>query len=412
MKHTISQALLYALIFLLPIQLGKHFFPDYTFISGVRIDYLSPTIYLTDLISLVLIALNIDIVNKSFANKKFLFLLIGIVFHISISMAWQVALYKWVKIISFVSLFYIFRSAQLNYKTAIKLIIVSSLAQLILSVTQFATGHSVQGLWYWLGERYYRSGNPDLAVASIGIKQFIRPYATFSHPNSLAGFYVLMYFFTLLFSPFRKYGILKVILLLVTSMLIFISFSKTAILTYAALNIMYLLKNRKSIDCALCFATRIVTILVIAGIVLSATGDSASAEKRLGLIDNAMSIVVTHPLTGVGLGNYLFAEYAFPNKYSYFFLQPVHNIFLLLFAETGIILGGFLVYQIYKTLKPHIKTDIIFYMILTIMITGLLDHYWLTLQQNMLLMPVVFGLALSTQHHIAPSNTRTPQKQQ
>src|SRR5258708_34693956 len=43
------------LILLLPTQFGKHFWPDFTIVSGIRIDYLSPTVYVTDLLLLLLI---------------------------------------------------------------------------------------------------------------------------------------------------------------------------------------------------------------------------------------------------------------------------------------------------------------------------------------------------------------------
>src|SRR6266704_5882454 len=40
----------YSLILLLPTQFGKHFWPDFTIVSGIRIDYLSPITYVTDLL--------------------------------------------------------------------------------------------------------------------------------------------------------------------------------------------------------------------------------------------------------------------------------------------------------------------------------------------------------------------------
>ena len=38
-------------------------------------------------------------------------------------------------------------------------------------------------------------------------------------------------------------------------------------------------------------------------------------------------------------------------------------------------------------------TKTLILMIVAIALTGLFDHYWLTLQQNLLIMGVVFGLA-------------------
>src|SRR5580692_2023869 len=51
------ESLLLSLFFLfLPTQLGKHFWPDFSIVSGIRIDYLSPIIYVTDILVVLLFA--------------------------------------------------------------------------------------------------------------------------------------------------------------------------------------------------------------------------------------------------------------------------------------------------------------------------------------------------------------------
>jgi len=80
--------------------------------------------------------------------------------------------------------------------------------------------------------------------------------------------------------------------------------------------------------------------------------------------------------------------------FSFLFLQyqPVHNIFLLALAELGIII--FLIFgrKIFFFTKKHWSTNRAFrYLIIAIFITGSFDHYWLTLQQNFLLLSI--GLA-------------------
>ena len=46
----INKILFFLFLLFLPTQLGKHFFLDFSYLSGVRVDYLAPTIYLTDTI--------------------------------------------------------------------------------------------------------------------------------------------------------------------------------------------------------------------------------------------------------------------------------------------------------------------------------------------------------------------------
>ncbi len=46
--------ILFLFFLLLPTQLGKHFFFPVSFIAGVRIDYLAPTLYTTDILFFLL----------------------------------------------------------------------------------------------------------------------------------------------------------------------------------------------------------------------------------------------------------------------------------------------------------------------------------------------------------------------
>ena len=44
-------------ILLLPTQTSLHFWPDFAYVFGIRVDYLAPAIYLTDIVLFVLFAL-------------------------------------------------------------------------------------------------------------------------------------------------------------------------------------------------------------------------------------------------------------------------------------------------------------------------------------------------------------------
>ncbi|MCX6730896.1 MAG: hypothetical protein NTZ55_03540 [Candidatus Roizmanbacteria bacterium] len=53
--HTISPLYIFFFSFFIVSQLGKHFFFPFSYLSGIRIDYLAPTIYFTDILSIPLI---------------------------------------------------------------------------------------------------------------------------------------------------------------------------------------------------------------------------------------------------------------------------------------------------------------------------------------------------------------------
>ncbi|MDO8741780.1 MAG: hypothetical protein Q7J11_01400, partial [Candidatus Roizmanbacteria bacterium] len=123
------------------------------------------------------------------------------------------------------------------------------------------------------------------------------------------------------------------------------------------------------------------------------TTDPLTIVKRIELIKNSITIIFRYPVQGVGLGSYLIEQTKFSSKYYLFFNQPVHNVFLLYFTELGLMIGGLIFLFSLKTVRQFIRTNI--YVFLALVLTGLFDHYWLTLQQNFVLMGLIIGMILS-----------------
>jgi O-antigen ligase len=83
------------------------------------------------------------------------------------------------------------------------------------------------------------------------------------------------------------------------------------------------------------------------------------------------------------------------------YLQPVHNIFVLVLSETGIIGLIFFMWLLMSTVRRIKKQDQVlrisfFLLLLIIIVTGSFDHYWLTLQQGQLLFTTVIGFSWAT----------------
>ena len=77
------------------------------------------------------------------------------------------------------------------------------------------------------------------------------------------------------------------------------------------------------------------------------------------------------------------------------FLQPVHNIFLLILSETGLIgLAGFLYLlgsklqqlRLRQKSEQVLNLKIFLIPLLTLLFLGLFDHYPFTIQQSLLLL--------------------------
>ncbi|MEK7078829.1 MAG: hypothetical protein AAB929_02055 [Patescibacteria group bacterium] len=378
--------------FLLPTQLGKHFFFDFSYLGGVRIDYLAPTLYLTDIFALILILFNYKTILTFFKKKLFLWLFVFLCINALFAWSKPIFFYRFIKLFEVFALFAIFKKQFPKYKKAIiGGFAFSVFIQSILVVSQFITRHSLQGIWYFFGERYFTLSTPGIAKAALQGNEILRAYGTFSHPNSLAGFFLLIYLFFLTNNRVTNL-VLKYAVLALCSLIIFLSFSKNVILVFLFLNTWCFLKVKQS--CRICTLVKILSPLFLAIIFLSAQTDPLSFQKRLTLMLQSLTIISQHISTGVGLGNYLLAQYAFPIKYPYFFLQPVHNIYLLFMAETGILISMIVFIRIFLLLKKYRRNISVLLILLAVLLTGLSDHYWLTLQQNTLLLGVLFGIIM------------------
>src|SRR3989344_6346282 len=74
----VENVLLFLTILFLPTQLGRHFWPEFSFIYSLPIDYLSPTLYLWDLLVVLLwtvFLLQGKHINRPAINLFYFFLL-------------------------------------------------------------------------------------------------------------------------------------------------------------------------------------------------------------------------------------------------------------------------------------------------------------------------------------------------
>src|SRR6266513_3928208 len=164
------ESLLLSLFFLLlPTQLGKHFWPDFTLVSGIRIDYLSPTVYVTDLLLILLFGCFFfrwikTLIKSKFnpptalriKNKKHFFVICFIVlffmFNIVFSARPLLSFYGFVKIggLTFL-IFYLAKT--IGYRFQLQLIsgsfAVSAIGESLLAIFQYLHQGSLNGIFYF-----------------------------------------------------------------------------------------------------------------------------------------------------------------------------------------------------------------------------------------------------------------------
>jgi O-antigen ligase len=264
--------------------------------------------------------------------------------------------------------------------------------ELFLSISQLSARHSLQGAWYYPGERSFSIFTPGIAKAYFLGREFLRPYGTFSHPNSMGGFYLLVFTFVLTQKRIT-HPVIKITLLFVSSALVLVSFSRTAIIGYVLINILYF--ARTFATCKTCFFAKVTIGFFLILFTFGISGDLNSLKKRTDFVEKSVSIISQKPFTGTGIGSYLIAQHQYPQKFVPFFEQPVHNIFLLIIAQLGIPLSLLLIALIIQIIRVEIKNISFLLPLLVVILTGCMDHYWLTLQQNMLVLAVISGILFS-----------------
>ncbi|MFH0863798.1 MAG: O-antigen ligase family protein [Candidatus Gottesmanbacteria bacterium] len=400
----LHQFLFYLLVIFLPTQLGKHFWPDWSMINGLRIDYLSPTLYLTDIIIIgILMLWFIEKITKlrlkiSAFDKKEYLLLAAFSFLLIVNCLFAqnqgVAFYKLVKVIEFSLLGLYIAKTKIQLSTIIRLLSAAVLYSSFLAISQFLNQGSIGGIFYWLGERTFDSGTPGIALAVFNGQLLLRPYATFPHPNVLAGFLVVAVPLLIVNKP-KLWWFISILGIIA----LFLSFSRVAWITFGLWIMGYIFYGRiiKYKAWNMIFLFCVIPLLLAISIIYSPI-QQESITYRQDLNAVALKMFTSSPLLGVGLNNFLVRLpefYRFPGPV--YFLQPAHNIFLLIASETGLIGLISLIWFLILTIRRLLL--ITNYMLLTtlstILVLGLFDHYFYTLQQGQLLLAIILGLSWS-----------------
>jgi O-antigen ligase len=394
--------LVFLLVFLLPTQLAYHFWPPSSFVFGIRVDYLAPAIYLTDLLILSLLGLwlirrqpKILPIFKKY-GKILLLVAVFILINISFSLAPVTSIFRWIKILEAIGLSIYLRAEirVIGEDFIYKAIFYSLLFFSLIGISQFLLGRTIGGAFYFLGERSFSSQTPGIALTQINGREYLRAYSVFPHPNSLAGYFGASFLFLLTVNYFKKtpvhiLGFLIIILCLV------LTFSVSAFTSLTLALFLLLLYQKKKIS--LNFVKAIFLTAVLFSLMLPVVGMSSTPylknlgstiTERLNLSVASGKVIEQKFLLGEGLGNFVTG---IPEKHIFtsgqWLLQPVHNIFLLAFSETGFFGFLLLCFIFYHAVETKFFSVFLF-----IVITGVFDHYWLTLQQNILLLTLIFGM--------------------
>jgi len=413
-------------------------------VQGLRLDYLSPTIYLTDILVILILlfwwwekrknptqsslspsgTIRTRLkerfwVGKQNSKKYLIITIIGgfLILNSLLAASQPVAFYKLAKIAEFSLLgFYIAKNTYTLYPLARRaqaLLIPYTLALAIIyssliAIAQFLNQASLGGPFWFLGERTFNSGTPGIAQMVLDGHLILRPYATFSHPNVLGGFLAITLPLLIFLKP--RFRFLPFIL---GTIALFLTFSRSAWFVFGfsllIYGIWFIRKNRRElsnywlIGLLAVFISSIVFFPTIKNLQALTEIQPESIKYRQELNLAAVKMIKSanwRTLFGVGLGNFLVSLPEFyQEKGAVRFFQPTHNIYLLIAAEAGLGGLGLFLWFLFLTLKRRSQYSVfsIQYSIAlgAILVLGLFDHYFYTLQQGQLLFSLFLGLAWS-----------------
>ncbi len=404
----VESFLLFLLICLLPSQLSTHYWiPGLNF---PRSDYLSFSVYVTDTIALSILLIRV-ISGRLQLFKRIrvdaypvkvitLLILANVVF----SLFPLLSAFKWFQLLLYIVLFSEFDwTLKFNLRLLITALSVSLFWVSCLALAQSLLAHSVGGLLYWLGERPLTL-NSGL-IAKIDLWHFgptLRAYATFPHPNALAGYILVSLATVFIINRSLSFITSKLIRgLIVISLLGLVStFSFSAFLV-AGLSLLAFSTGHKY---SAFNKAKIALLLLSLAVVLVFTLRPISILDRLYQLPNSLLTIAKRPLTGTGLGVFVLGS-AEPISQFGSFYQPVHNAFLLFLAEMG--LGGIIVlsylFKKVRTFKPTSFSSALLIPLFIIATLGLFDHYWLTSHSNLIL--VVLLLVINYQKNVRHKTT-------
>jgi hypothetical protein len=395
------------LVFLLPTQLALHFWPPSAFVFGIRVDYLAPSIYLTDFLFTVLFVFWVIREKRNFLlwvkkNRYYIAVFLALaVLNICFSVSLIPSLYKWMKIAEMALFSYyvwarrdIFESQAIFTSLYFSIIFFS-----LIGIAQFLRGGTLGGIMYFLGERTFNLSTPGIALVSLAGEKFLRAYSTLPHPNSLAGFLVVgtLFLSGIYFKNIKSKKSLGIVIILICLILTFSLSAFVAILICTGLYLLIrkkmFIKNHIPLIVLLFLLVSLLLPAISKDLLASGISFSDTIGQRLELALVSGKIISGRFWIGTGLNTFIIQEAKTTMVNSpLWLLQPVHNIYLLVMSEVGIAGTIILYFFLTKILKEAFNRRIgIFLAVIFILTSGLFDHYWFTLQQNMLLAAFIFG---------------------
>jgi O-antigen ligase len=239
--------------------------------------------------------------------------------------------------------------------------------------------------------------------------RILRAYGTLPHPNILGGLVLVTLLGpTSFFLTGRRRNYPALILLSLGIVLVILTFSRSAWLGLIVFFVLLVLKAKhfdRSKVFLLASTAALTTILVLFPLhdlfftrISSASTvetETMSMAGRSWITQQALSVIREHPLTGLGIGSFVINLANTAAKGAP--IEPVHNIFLLAFAELGVV-GLILFVVLFASVARSIirstspRAILAGALLAGLGTVSLFDHYLLTIAPGRTMLGLALGL--------------------
>ncbi len=423
-KRILLEIITIGFIFSLFFPIRTVLFSKYSYILGQFSDFTTIYLYLSDILLVFLLILSLFLVKSLISRenlnlyipKSIFALVFWLIFEYLLRYRTNNAvssLYfaKFLEaIVAYGTMYLIFRKTPIKSLFLI-IFAIFGIIQSIISILQFWLQKPL-GL-FKLGEQHLDVLVPGFAKIIANGKVYLRGYGTFPHPNVLSAFLVvsaLILVYLLQNSQTRKQIVLYGTGLLITILGLFSTFSRAGLLGLIcglAIYFGYFTLNK-----TIWTNAKTALLITLAGLVVSFFIFVPFLKNRVTIIDTAtqerivyakagFKMLKTHPLVGMGLGESLLHMKQFSDAdLKPWQIQPIHNYFLLVAAEIGVIGALIIIWVIISHLASLIKKLKTNFTIYDLLLTAILvsfivlmqfDHYFYTLQQTQMLLWIILG---------------------
>lgn len=408
---------LYLLVFLLPFQ--TRWIISQGEMNGWPYEFGTLSLYATDILLLILIALNAWVETKKLIkgakdeNKIPIvwWLIAGIELATFISIFFApdkiIAGQFYLRLLLGIGLFWIVISASYNREKLINVFVASAVAQAMLGIWQFFIQATFANKFLGMAKHLPADIGASV-ITTVDSQRWLRAYGSLDHPNIFGGMIAIALLLFLTQITKRSWWTYAVTAVLSAGL--FFSFSRAAWIGFGVGLLVFFVFDIIRRRANVCSPSRMKSIGVVIIIFILLSGvyfnlisarttnntvtENKSVNDRLQSYQVSGQIIKNNWLVGVGAGNYGLAVKNEFNDLDYNGYQPMHNVFLLIYSEIGILglvsFCSLIIYLVWQLTKIGESASIS--IVISMVVIFLLDHWLWSLHFGLLFLWLLLGI--------------------